>query len=69
LPEGEQTSKHGGGRRYNAILEFKGEKIKKIDEKERKKKKKSEYKEKNNEKRKNVSMRENKISSRFSKVH
>jgi hypothetical protein len=29
LPEDEQTSKHGGGGRYNAILEFKGEKIKK----------------------------------------
>jgi hypothetical protein len=25
LPEVEQTSKHGGGGRYNAILEFKGE--------------------------------------------
>jgi DNA-directed RNA polymerase subunit H (RpoH/RPB5) len=24
LPEDEQTSKHGGGGRYNAILEFKG---------------------------------------------
>jgi hypothetical protein len=38
-------SKHGGGGRYNAILEFKGEKIKKLirkneKEKERKKKKK-----------------------------
>jgi hypothetical protein len=30
LPGDEQTSKHGGGGRYNAILEFKGEKIKKI---------------------------------------
>jgi hypothetical protein len=28
LPEDEQTSKHGGGGRYDAILEFKGEKIK-----------------------------------------
>jgi hypothetical protein len=28
LPEDEQKSKHGGGGRYNAILEFKGEKIK-----------------------------------------
>jgi hypothetical protein len=26
LPEDEQTSKHGGGDRYNAILEFKGSK-------------------------------------------
>jgi hypothetical protein len=32
-------SKHGGGGRYNAILEFKGEQIKK-EEGERKKKKK-----------------------------
>jgi hypothetical protein len=30
LPENEQTSKHGGGGRYNAILEFKGEQIKKL---------------------------------------
>jgi hypothetical protein len=29
LLENEQTSKHGEGGRYNAILEFKGEKIKK----------------------------------------
>jgi hypothetical protein len=38
LPEDEQTSKHGGGGRYNAILEFKGEQTKKIDEKEKRKK-------------------------------
>jgi hypothetical protein len=39
LLEDEQTSKHGGGGRYNAILEFKGEQIKKIfDEKKRRKK-------------------------------
>jgi hypothetical protein len=37
LPEDEQTSKYGGGGRYNVILEFKGEQIKK--ERERKKKK------------------------------
>jgi hypothetical protein len=30
LPEDEQTSKHGGGGRYDAILEFKGEQIKKL---------------------------------------
>jgi hypothetical protein len=30
LLEDEQTSKHGGGGRYNAILEFKGEQIKKF---------------------------------------
>jgi hypothetical protein len=39
LPEDEQTSKHGGGGRYNAILEFKGEQIKN-DEKEKEKMKK-----------------------------
>jgi hypothetical protein len=39
LLEDEQTSKHGGGGRYNAILEFKGEKIK-IFVKEKKRKKK-----------------------------
>jgi hypothetical protein len=27
---GRATSKHGGGGRYNAILEFKGEQIKKL---------------------------------------
>jgi hypothetical protein len=37
LPEDKQTSKHGGGGRYNAILEFKGEKIKKWWERKRKK--------------------------------
>jgi hypothetical protein len=42
LPEDEQTSKNGGGGRYNAILEFKGEQIKNEKEKERKKKKKKE---------------------------
>jgi hypothetical protein len=39
LPKGEQTSKHGGGGKYNAILEFKGEKRKKFDEKENEKEK------------------------------
>jgi hypothetical protein len=52
LLEDEQTSKHGGGGRYDAILEFKGEQIKNFDgknekEKERKrnmrKRKKYEY--------------------------
>jgi hypothetical protein len=33
-------SKHGGGGRYNAILEFKGEQIKIFDEKEIEKNKK-----------------------------
>jgi hypothetical protein len=36
---GRATSKHGGGGRYNAILEFKGEKIKKIGKKEKEKEK------------------------------
>jgi hypothetical protein len=40
LPGDEQTSKHGGGGRYNAILEFKGEQIKKFDEKEKNEKEK-----------------------------
>jgi hypothetical protein len=44
LPKDEQTSKHGGGGRYDAILEFKGEQIKiftrkRKKEKERKKEK------------------------------
>jgi hypothetical protein len=38
LPEDEQTSKHGGGGRYNEILEFKGSK--------QKRQRKNEYKEK-----------------------
>jgi hypothetical protein len=37
LPEDEQTSKHGGGGRYDAILEFKGEQVKKIIKKKRRK--------------------------------
>jgi hypothetical protein len=48
LPEDEQKSKHGGGGRYNAILEFKGEQIKKLRERKREKmrKKKKEKKKK-----------------------
>jgi hypothetical protein len=42
LPEDEQTSKHGGGGRYNATLEFKGVQIKNFDEKSKKKKNKKE---------------------------
>jgi hypothetical protein len=43
LPEDEQTSKHGGGGRYNVILEFKGRKLKKIEkEKEKNEKEKEE---------------------------
>jgi hypothetical protein len=65
LLEDEQTSKHGGGGRYNAILEFKGEQIKKFDEKEKmgKKKKEKEIKKKKYKKRekKNMSLYKNKI--------
>jgi hypothetical protein len=39
LPEDEQTSKHGGGGRYDAILEFKGEQIKFFMRKKKKNKK------------------------------
>jgi hypothetical protein len=35
---GRATSKHGGGGRYDVILEFKGEQIKNFQKKERKKK-------------------------------
>jgi hypothetical protein len=37
LPEDEQTSKHGGGGRYNAILRVQGEQIKKLMRKKKKK--------------------------------
>jgi hypothetical protein len=48
LPEDEQMSKHGGGGRYNAVLEFKGSKLKKERNKEKekmsiKKKRKKKY--------------------------
>jgi hypothetical protein len=49
LPEDEKTSKHGGGGRYNAILEFKGEQIKKLRKKKmsiKKKMKKNIYEKK-----------------------
>jgi hypothetical protein len=48
-------SKHGGGGRYDGILEFKGEQIKKIKRK----------------KERNMSMckSKNKVNSPFSKVH
>jgi hypothetical protein len=57
LPEDEQTSKYGGGGRYNAILEFKGE------QKKRKKMsiKKNEKNYMYEKKRKNMSMCKNKI--------
>jgi hypothetical protein len=35
--QGRATSKHGGGGRYNAILEFKGEQIKNLMRKKKKK--------------------------------
>jgi hypothetical protein len=44
LPEDEQTSKHGGGGRYNAIIEFKGEQIKKLWERKKKNEKEKERK-------------------------
>jgi hypothetical protein len=44
LPEDKQTSKHGGGGRYNAILE--GEQIKIFDEKEKEKNEKEKKKKK-----------------------
>jgi hypothetical protein len=39
LPQDEQRSNHGGGGKYNAILEFKGEQIKNEKEKEKRRKK------------------------------
>jgi hypothetical protein len=68
LPEDEQTSKHGGGGRYNAILEFKrGGNLKKWErkEKEEKNEKEIERKRKNicMRKIKNVSMSKNKMNS------
>jgi hypothetical protein len=53
LPEDEQTSKNWGGGRYNAILKFKWEQIKKLRKRKkekyicmRKKEKKYEYEKK-----------------------
>jgi hypothetical protein len=42
LPKDEQTSKHGGGGRYNTILEFKGSKLKKFMSKKKMRKRKKE---------------------------
>jgi TPP-dependent 2-oxoacid decarboxylase len=50
LPEDGQTSKHGGGGRYNAILEFKWEQIQNFDEKEKENNKKEKEKKRNKEK-------------------
>jgi hypothetical protein len=46
LPEDEQTSKHGGGGGYNAILEFKGKQIKNLMRKKKMRKKKGKKKKK-----------------------
>jgi hypothetical protein len=47
LPENKRASKHGGGGRYNAILEFKGGQIKKFEkEKDKKMRKRKKEKEK-----------------------
>jgi hypothetical protein len=54
LPEDEQTSKHGGGGRYNAILEFKGEQIKNFM---RKKKRKKEMRKRKKERKRNMRKR------------
>jgi hypothetical protein len=57
LLEDEQTSKHGGGGRYNAILEFKGEQIKKLMRKKKRKKEKEikkKYMYENKKKRKKI---------------
>jgi hypothetical protein len=43
LPEDEQTSKHGGGGRYDAILEFKGEQKNFMRKKKMRKKEKEIY--------------------------
>jgi hypothetical protein len=46
LPEDKQTSKHGEGGRYNAILEFKGDQIKFLMRKNEKEKERKEIKKK-----------------------
>jgi hypothetical protein len=46
LPEDEQTSKHGGRGRYNAVLEFKGEQKNLMRKKEKEKRKKVSIKKK-----------------------
>jgi hypothetical protein len=53
LPEDEQTSNHGGGGRYDAILEIKGSKLrKKLMRKKKKKMRKREKEKEENEKEK-----------------
>jgi hypothetical protein len=51
LPEDEQTSKHGGGGRYNVILEFRGAN-KKMRKRKKEKKKNMYEKRKKDRKRK-----------------
>jgi hypothetical protein len=58
---GRATSKHGGGGRYNEILEFKGEQIKKLWERKRKKWEKERKKEKYEYEKKKKKEREEKI--------
>jgi hypothetical protein len=62
---GRSRSYHGGGGRYNAILEFKGEQIKKFMRKKKRKKWENERKKnmsmRKREKRKNMSVCKNKI--------
>jgi hypothetical protein len=67
---GRATSKHGGGGRYNAILEFKGEQITFFYKKEKNEKEKERKKEEKGEKiyvwekrKKYMSMSKNKVSS------
>jgi hypothetical protein len=67
-PEDEQTSKHGGGGRYDAILEFKEEQIKKFMRKKKKERTSKKKKERNKNMRKrkrNISMcnSKNKVNS------
>jgi hypothetical protein len=50
LPEDEQTSKHGGGGRYDEIVELKRGANKTIDEKEKEKNEKEKERERNKEK-------------------
>jgi hypothetical protein len=59
---GQETSKHGGGGRYNAILEFKGKQIKNLRKKKKEKmrRKKERKKEKYEKKKKNICMCKNK---------
>jgi hypothetical protein len=63
LLEDEQTSKHGGGGKYDAILEFKGKQIRNVM---RKKERKKERKRNMRKRKRNISMCKNKKSSELS---